>query len=116
MKYVLVAGDVESKDEDIHHISAYKLAELYELNSKDCIFDNYPDGFEYFGNNEDQIWLEPRSEGDYKEYLEMVMECYVRERDSQPDSCFNCKNKKCEFYYTVRSDICIAYTRDKGED
>ena len=112
MKYVLVGGIVKSKDGDVHKISAHKLLELYDLNPKDCILYNHPDGCEFFGNDEDQIWLEPRSEGDYKEYLEMLLECYMRDRDSQPDSCFNCKNKKCKFYRTVRSDICIAYTRD----
>ena len=115
MKYVLVAGNVISKDGDIHRISARKLSELYGLNPKDCIYYDSVNNNRLYGRNEDQIWLEPRSEGDYKEYLEMVTECYVRERDSQPDSCFNCKDKKCEFYHTVRSDICIAYTRDMGE-
>ena len=111
MKYVLVAGDVKSKDGDIHHISAYKLAELYELNPKECIFDNYLDEFEFFGTDENQIWLEPRSEGDYKEYLEMVFDCYWRDVWSQESSCMNCNFKGCEFHGKVRDDICIAYTR-----
>lgn len=112
MKYVLIAGEIISpNDGQTHTISAYKLAELYGLNPKDCIFVNHGVCQDVYGVDEDQIWLEPRDVGDYKEFLEMQMNCYERDRKAQEDSCWNCNVKGCEFCHTLRDDICIAYTR-----
>ena len=112
MKYVLVANKIISpNDGQLHTISSHRLAELYELNPKDCIFIDSTVHPDFIGIDEDQIWLEPRDVGDYKEFLEMQMECYERDRKAQEDSCLNCGIKGCKFYHTIRDDICIAYTR-----
>ena len=118
MKYVLVEGDVKSRDGDIHHISSHRLIELYGLNPKKCIFDEkirnerleiinrYPEVAD-----EDYVWLEPRSEGDYKEYLEMVLECCERDRKSQEDNCLNCVRMNRCGVSKMFDDFCIAYDR-----
>ncbi len=118
MKYILVEGNVKSKDGDIHYISSRRLIELYDLNPKKCIFDDAikRTGFEIINRcpevaDEDYVWLEPRSEGDYKEYLEMVLECCERDRQSQKDCCLNCvKGNRCSVQKSI-DYMCIAYDR-----
>lgn len=114
MKYILIGGEVKSRDGDVHYISSHKLAELYRLNPRDCYFSDeskYSGFYDNLGNSHDIVWLRPRSEGDYKEYLEMIFECCERDRESQEDTCFNCID-----YWECRhkrpfKDICIAYDR-----
>lgn len=79
MKYVLVTNKIISpNDGQCHTISAYRLAELYKLDPKDCIFVNHVVPQDFLGVDEDQIWLEPRDAGDYEEFLEMQMEKSTR--------------------------------------
>ena len=72
-KYLLLGGRLYSKnDTDTHYISAKKLQELYNLPINECILannENDLNGIDY----DNLIILQPRYSGDYKEYLEKVI-------------------------------------------
>lgn len=86
-KYLLLGGIIDSKNDyfienyycnkfpkycsDEHYISAKKLQELYNLPLNECILANKEEdlnGIDF----DNLIILQPRYEGDYKEYLEKL--------------------------------------------
>lgn len=68
-KYICYGGYLPSKnDNDMHYISAYKLAQLYRINPRNCLMIDYWDKEEKtkgldIGN---RIELNPRYDGNYK--------------------------------------------------
>lgn len=106
LKFFLVGGRVASKDGQVHFIVPHRLMELYGLREKDCIFDSR--------SVDNYIMLGPRVEGDYKEYVRMVIDAYIRDLKCQPDCCLVCRRyERCQ--YRRDEGVCIIYDRINEE-
>ena len=99
MKFVLSEGNVISVNDNCYHrITYHRLIELYELNPLDCVSAKNVT----FHQDEDQLWLYPRSEGDYLEYKKLVLEAYENDKkglnipteDKEPRCCYFARCKK----------------------
>lgn len=67
MRYILHSANICSKtDGQSHFISCHKLMKLYGLNKKDCYFINNLDDTLGFKNQNGDIHLFPRYDGNYR--------------------------------------------------
>ena len=69
-KYLCVGGNVISaNDGELHYISPYRLAELYQVNPEECYFVKDEDSEMLHGLRTDElIELRPRFDGEYSTY------------------------------------------------
>ena len=67
-KYICEGGEVISGDGDAHYISAYRVAELYQVNPDECIFIERNQRYILCGRKAGQnsmVTLRPQSDGNY---------------------------------------------------
>jgi hypothetical protein len=86
-KYIIYPGYVESKnDNEMHHIDADKLIELYRIKHSECIIiRNEKDKNGIMESNFIQLF--PLRNGNYKEYIEYLLE-------EKQEMCKNCEHKE----------------------
>lgn len=81
IEIVLCPGNVISKnDGQVHYINARKLAMLYGVDYSACvIYDtNKPESLS-FRKKENQVFLHPREDGNYKRFEHLLRENYVQD-------------------------------------